>query len=306
MKQILSAYYDCFTSMVSVTTLLGNLDCQAYEEDASKIISFIGHAYELDEDAILEIEQEILGPMMAISTASDVYAFAATLKYDSSPSLEESLLQIKSDCLTEIISKQEGRTSLEESIVFDYRFYRPYLAQTRYQEILKVTGEGMLLSTRATAIFEALGIGTNINKDNAKLRLYQCAIWGDKASSKILSYLYHLDKEEEQAKAYDDLYRLHAYLEKGLSTIEEKEVPSYSQKGRELFAFVSAIKQDIVLSFGHRNIDYAFVELLSLDNVSFYDKLRYINEYRQEKWKNALYSPIDPSRHLGFDLGGKK
>ena len=305
MNTLLTTHYDCFVTMISVATTLGNLSCNEYNVDASALLDFIGEAFGLDKAHTEQAKELILEEMVAVSTSDDVYAFSSSLQYNSEPTFEETLLQLKVNAFHELSNEDRGYKGNVNNY-FNYETYRPYFAPTRYQEIATMASEGNLQANRCCALMQALGIGTEKDENVAKIRLRQCVIWGDKASCKLLSYLYIKDKDEENAKLYGDLFTLHTYISQGRSLIPEEDKTPYSEKAKQLFAIVSAIRQDIIRAFDVKAIDYAFVELMCLPKVDFYAKLRYINEYRQEQWKNALYSPVDPSRHLGFDLGGKK
>ena len=101
--------YAAFYNMVLATTLLSNQPSEALDEDAKKIIEFIGRAYELDEYLIKYSQRVILDDLVAISTRADMVAFINSHTYGAENDELDPLFSVKADVLDAIESMRERR-----------------------------------------------------------------------------------------------------------------------------------------------------------------------------------------------------
>ena len=187
---------------------------------------------------------------------------------------------------------------------FNYNHLRSYYAENRFNELQEASVLGYIDINRTTAIMLALGIGVKQNRESAIYRLKQCALWGDIASLYLLKALYQED--EKEAQIYKDLTLLSSYFLEGRTIIPKKDEGKYLKEAKELFAIISSVRQDIVLSLNITNIDYSFVEVLLLDKLDYYQKMAFINQYKEGTWKEISNSSNDPNKRLGFKVKGDK
>ena len=66
------------------------------------------------------------------------------------------------------------------------------------------------------------------------------------------------------------------------------------------------MRLSLLLSKQKFYIDYSFVEVMLSDNVDYYGKIEFINEYTSQRWKEITNSSNDPSKVLGFKVKGDK
>lgn len=302
MKSKVLSNYDAFYNMVLLTTILSNVADSSFDEDASKIIRFIGNAYELNEDVIDMCIKTITEDLVSISVIGDVNAYVTSQNYDTVNNELNSLYSIKCDVVSVINNIKAPSLPDFNPSWFDYAYYKPYCPEIRFSQLERTATSGDVIVNKAVAIMLALGIGTKKDINSAVLRLKQCALWCDMFSINILKYLLK-NENNPKAKTYEELSRLEKYFNEGRTLLPKEEEKNYSLEARQLFACISSIKQDIILLENIRNIDYSFVEVILLDSVDYYKKLYYINNYKSQQWKEVTNSSVNPSSKIGFKVG---
>ena len=282
--------FSAFYLMTVSSTLLSNFSDEALDEDSRKVIDFIGKAYDLDEELIEYIKPIIIDELTTISLLEDVEAFHSTRERYSSVNEFDRLYAIKCDAILEIIQVGEEKQIGLKKEWFNYSHYKPYTAPIRFKELSIAASTGNILANRTVAILSYLGIGTPVNVEGAILRLKQCIFWGDIASIFLLSEIYEQGKDVQNMRIYKDLASLASYIEEGRTLIPENEARKLSYESRMLFAFISSIKQDIILNYQKTNIDYSFVEVMLLDSIEYAKKMNFINNYQKQEWKEITNS----------------
>ena len=298
-KQIQQNYV-AFYNMVLATTLLSNQPSDALDEDAKKIIEFIGKANDFDEYLIKYCQKVILDDLVAISTRTDMTAFINSHTYNSEADELDSLFSIKADVLDAIDSMRERRDINLSTSWFDYSHYKPYYPNLRFEQLVAYAAVGDPLANKEVGILSYLGIGTKPNLNSAILRLKQCMMWGDLS---VIPLLKEIAKEnsDPKEKVYEELVSLIPYMNEG-RTIVPSELESLLEKEtKQLFVLITSIKHDIVKEAKDLYINQSFVEVMLLEGVDYYRKLDFINNYTANEWKNITNSPN--KGRIGFKIG---
>ena len=298
-KQIQQNYV-AFYNMVLATTLLSNQPSDALDEDAKKIIEFIGKANDFDDYLIKYCQKVILDDLVAISTRTDMTAFINSHAYNSEADELDSLFSIKADVLDAIDSMRERRDINLSTSWFDYSHYKPYYPNLRFEQLVAYAAVGDPLANKEVGILLCLGIGTKPNLNSAILRLKQCMMWGDLS---VIPLLKEIAKEngDPQEKVYAELANLIPYMNEG-RTIVPKELENLLEKEtKQLFVLITSIKHDIVKEAKDLYINQSFVEVMLLEELDYYRKLDFINNYTANEWKNITNSPN--KGRIGFKIG---
>ena len=294
--------YVAFYNMVLATTLLSNASSDAFDEDATKIIDFIGQAYRLDEDLIAYAKRCILDDLVAISTRADVTAFVNSHTFDSEVDELDSLFSIKADVIESIEAMRERRDINLSTSWFDYSHYKPYYPEIRFEQLLAYAAIGNPIANKEVGILLFLGIGKAQNIPSAILRLKQCMMWGDLS---VIPLLREMAKEsnDEEEHVFEELTLLMPYMQEGRTIVPKELEEKLSKESKELFVLITSIKQDIVIEVKDLYINQSFVEVMLLKDLNYYRKLYFINNYRSNEWKNATNSSNDPNSRIGFKIG---
>lgn len=295
--------YLAISDILLMVTMLATDFNEQLEKDASTIIDFIGNSFELDGSDIDELKRVVPNDLTILSTTDDVKAYLADGGSKYYPELSD-LLYLKSQSILKI-DQLQGMTP-ENKFIFDYKNLREYHPAIRFKELEGASTFGNADVNRAVALMLAVGIGIEKNVKSAIYRLKQCAYWGDVVSLYYLSYLYKELGQEDNAKLYKDLAGLSDYLLEGRTVLPREIKEQLDKEVIQTYAIISSIKQDIVLANNHKNIDYSFVEVMLSDNVDYYKKIEFINEYTSQRWKEITNSSNDPSKVLGFKVKGDK
>ena len=293
--------YEAFSTMIVSTAMLSNVSSEEFDADGGRIIEFIGKAYHLDDELIKECKRLILDELVTISIQDDAASYINSKSYDYEPEEFDALLQMKCDALAVIRNVADTKDNNLNPAWFDYEHYKPYFPMVRFEELSISVSTGNIAANRTLAIMQALGIGCEKDYKTAELRLGQCVLWADYPSIHLLAYLYQLDKKEKEAKLYEGLAETSYLIKEGRTLFPKELEEKYGLDVKQLFVMVASIKQDIIINAQRLNIDYSFVEVMMLPDLDFYKKLRYINEYHTQQWKEVTNPSTNP-KGMGFRL----
>lgn len=297
------SYLAVFDILLTVTLLSNNFNDEL-ERDGARVIDFVANAFKLDERMLEECHRVIPDDLTMLSTIQDAEAFLSNRGYEEFPK-QGNLLYLKAEAilkLNNIFNFYDNQHFNQQ--YFDYQYLRPYFASIRYRELESSSVKGNVLINRTVALMLALGIGCKQNIKSAIYRLKQCAYWGDISSSRYLSYLYELEKDEKNAKHFADLYTLEQLLLEGRTMIPPEMKNKYDEGAQKAFELIASIRQDIVLSFNQQEINYSFVEVMLMDSLDYYTKMQLVNRYNSQEWKEFTNSSSDPNKRLGFNKKG--
>ena len=303
MIQELLKNHQAFSNMLICTTLLSNVSSESFEKDAKRIVEFIGKSFQLDKNLVDFAGKLIVDDLMTISIKDDVTAFINAHDYNSKLQELDPLLSMKCDAINIVESVGNKNSFHINSSWFDYSHYKPYYPEMRFAQLNAVAAIGNPIANKLVGIMCFLGIGCDKNVDSALLRMKQCTLWGDTACIFMLREMCSEVGDEEQTKIFTELEGLTGYLKEGRTVLPQKALEGLSPKTKELFAFISSIKQDIVLNLNRNFIDYSFVEVMLLPKLDYYKKMSYINTYETQSWKDATNSSMNPENKLGFKIG---
>lgn len=300
--------YEPFYNMVLSTTLLSNSVSDEFSQDGKKIIEFIGKAYRLDNDFIESCYEIILDDLMRLGRTLDQKAVYADRLYGDEFDNEDSIFDIKGDVLSAIeklgeMQKSSSSVNIINPGWFDYSHYKTYQANVRYKKIEIGASTGNVSLTRQAGLLNALGIGCKQDYTRAVLRLTQCAYWGDIPAMYYLSLVYKLSGNEETSKFWHNVATVSdEYLRAGITVLPNEAVKKITDEERVQYVYISSICQDVIHSFGVYDIDFAFVEVIASSSLDYYEKMKYINNYRSSNWKDVTNSSVRPKKinKLGF------
>ena len=296
--------HQAFSNMLFATTLLSNVYSQTFETDSNKLIEFIGKAFHLDEETIRDAKKLITDDLMTISVKDDVVAFTNAHDYNSKLQELDPFLSMKCDAINIVESLANKASFHINSAWFDYGHYKPYYPEVRFAQLNTVATIGHPIANKVVGLMCFLGIGCEKNIDSAILRMKQCALWGDTACIYLLREMYDESGDKENAKVFSELESLTEYIKEGRTLIPDDKIGKLDGKTKEFFAYISSIKQDVVLNEQRYFIDYSFVEVVLLPKLDYYKKMGYINFYRDQKWKDVTNSSLNPeSTKFGFKVG---
>ena len=307
MKRIFDNY-EPFYNMLLSTTLMSNSVSEEFINDGKIIIDFIAKAYNLDNDFIDLCNELILDDLTQLGRTIDQKAAYAERLYGDELDLEEAVFDIKGDVLSVIerlggMEKQSRQVSLINPGWFDYSHYKTYQANVRYKKIEIAASTGNLVLTRQAGILKALGIGCKQDYERAILRFTQCAYWGDTASMYLLSYVYSLTGNDEKSTFWRNVADISdEYLRTGITILPKEVCQKITDEERIQYVYISSICQDIIHAHGIYDIDFAFVEAITLNELDYYAKMSCINNYQKYAWKDITNSSVRPKRmeKLGF------
>ena len=80
----------------------------------------------------------------------------------------------------------------------------------------------------------------------------------------------------------------------------EKDKANYSEEAVIYYIYISSILQDIVFANKIEDIDYSFIEALRCENLDYYKRMYFINNYERKEWKDITNSAENPSKKIGF------
>lgn len=298
--------YEAFYNMVLSTTILTNKLNEQFEKDATQIIDFIGNAYGLDEGLIEQCKKLILNDLMSISLISDATALYSRRTFEVECLEVDALYDIKCDVLSKLDSMFKDNTLLQKDINpswFDFHHYKSYEPYVRFRKINFTSGVGDPICTKQAGIMKILGIGTKIDIEEGIKRLLQSAFWGDISSIKFVAYVYKQQENEDKCKLFTQLATLcDKYLLLGKTELDDDIKKDYMEAATSYYSIIASIKQDIILRFSVYDIDFSFVEVVLKKSLQFKQIMKYINEYREGKWKEETNSSYSSETRIGFSI----
>lgn len=298
--------YLALSNILISVTMLSNSFNNELENDSSHFIDFIGNVFSLKKEEIEDCKKLVLDELTVVSTIQDVDAFFANQGEKDFPKIGQ-YLYLKCDALLKLKNiYQKFNHNNFNQIYFEYRYLRPYYPDIRFKELVNSSTNGDIDINRTVAICLATGVGCKEDIDAAIYRFKQCAYWGDISSLYYLTYLYEIKGDEKEKRLYSNLCSLSVYLSNGITNIPNVKKNEFDKLTSDTFSLIASIKQDIILSFNLYNIDFSFVEIMLLDKLDYYQKMKCINEYDQKWWKELTNSSSDPNKKLGFNVKGGK
>lgn len=297
-------HYEEFYNMLLSVTIMGNAKTKELEEDAKKIIKFIGDAYKLEDTFVAQCEDIILNELITLGLSIDQTAVYSSRAYGDEFTDKDVLFDIKGD----VLNKLQGLSRIESPDVnsawFDYTHYKTYEPHVRFYKIKRTSATGNLIATRQMGILLALGIGCQKDLNQAVTRLLQCAFWGDVPSMYYLSYVYGLLGDEAQCKEYYEVTELlEKYFFDGCTVLPEEVKKKYSEKACNDYIYIASIKQDVVYAYNKQSIDFSFLEAIFSPTLDYYKRIDYINKYDRKEWKEVTNSSKRPNENVGFKFG---
>ncbi len=307
--------YDAFYNMVLSTTIMSNAQTEEYKNDATKIIQFIGEAYHLDKDFVVDCIDVILNELSRLGVTVDQRAIYGSRKLNTPFSNIDALFDIKGDVLNTLHaigspSAQHDRRPTSGQTVetlyinpnwFDYSHYKSYQADVRFAKLALVSATGNLIATRQIGILQMLGIGCEKDVNEAIHRFTQCVIWGDIASMHYLAHAYQIAGNEAKARQTYELATLSKkYLNAGYTVLPKGIEKGFGEEARNLFIYIATIQQDVVIAYNRVAIDFSFVEAILDDSLEFDERMFYINNYEHKGWKDVTHPSRLPNAKLGF------
>lgn len=291
--------YEAFSNMVLATTIMSNAQTEEYRADAEKIIRFIAKAYGFTEEFTAECEHVILDELSRLGKVTDQQVVYSARRADGQYGDMDSLFDIKGDALATVQSL--GKEAGIREGWFDYRHYKTYQPNIRFEKINVASAGGNVIAVRQAGILHALGIGCEKNLDKAELRLMQCAIWGDVPSMLLVKEVYAEKGDDKRAKIYGEVAAIAKdYLYAGCTVIPEFDKGNYSDEAHEIYALISSIRQDVVRAYEKYNIDFSFVEALRMPELDYYKRMSYINNYSNHEWKELTNASVNPATRVRF------
>lgn len=294
--------YEVFYNMILSSTIMSNSQSEDFVADSKKIIEFIGKAFEKDDDFIKDATDVILGKLITLSLTTDQQAVYSGRKFGEVYDDNDSLFDIKGDVLATLTNI--GKTVPRFATWFDYSHYNTYQAEVRFFKINETSSTGELITTRQSGLLSALGIGCDVNFKASIRRFSQSAFWGDIPSMYYLAYAYKLSGDEKNSKIFYEVAHLASkYLNDGYTVLPEESKKVNSVEACDWYAIISSIKRDIVCSLESNNanslVDFSFIEVITLENLTYSERMRLTNDYYRKEWKQLTNAPHKNT--LGFN-----
>lgn len=301
MKRIFENF-EVFYNMVLSSAIMSNSFSKEFEADSTRIIEFIGKAFEIDDEFIQCATGVIHDQLNSLALTTDQQAIFSNRKFGEIYSDEDSIFDIKGDVLVTL--NKIGKTFPQFETWFDYSHYNTYQSNIRYYKIKETSSIGELITTRQAGILDALGIGCEVNYTASIRRLSQSAFWGDVPSMYYLAYVYGLSGDQKNSKIFYEVAHLaSAFLNDGYTVLPDESKKKNSLEACNWYAIISSIKRDIVCSLesrmGYSLIDFSFIEVITLDHLSYSDRMRYTNAYFDKQWKVVTNTPTKNT--VGFN-----
>lgn len=298
-REFFKRHYNALYTMLISTSLLSNTRTEAFFSDSREVISFIAKAYGLN-DSELEYCINAIEGASEVNLIADQLAVFSTRGGDEELSDSDILMDLKGEVLLLYNRFSKGDVPYVNPVWFDYNRYIPYKPEIRYYEINIASATGDIIITREAGLMKALGLGCDRDYTEAERRFKQCLYWGDNASAHLLAYLYKLLGNEDKARFFGEVADLcDKYLNSGITIVPEEIRANYSEEACTEFAYISSIKLDIVYPYKRNEIDFSFVEAFLSDELDFYQKMRFINNYEKKEWREVTNSSTRPVK-LGF------
>ncbi len=293
--------YEAFYTMLTATMLMSNTPSGSFKQDCDKIIKLIGDSYGLDENTLENCKTAIYKSLSPISLVVDKNAVYSERNFNSKLCDLDVLEDIKCNVISALERLAKSNVPCINPDWFDYTHYFSYNACVRYEEIKRASAGGNLFANRQMGILLALGIGTELNYEESLNRLIRGAFWGDIPSLKILVHVLKLKGDEEHAKIFDQTASLaQKYLHSGYTVVPEEDKKNYCNEAVTYYVYLSSILQDIVFAYNRHDIDYSFMEAVLSNELDYYKRMYYINNYERKEWKDVTNSACKPTKKIGF------
>lgn len=293
--------YEAFYTMLTSTMIMSNNPCGSFASDCDKIVNFIATAYGLSEDTVDTCKECINHILSPISLVADRNAIFSGRNFGDNLSDDDVLNDIKCDVISALERISKANIPCINPDWFDYNHYLSYNARVRYEEIKIASSGGNVIANRQTAILLALGIGVEVNLKESINRLLRGALWGDIPSIKLLAQVHALNGDEKMHKLFSEVATLaEKYLHSGYTVVPADEKNNFSEESITYYVYLSSILQDIVYAYNKQNIDFSFIEALMLDDLDYFKRMYYINNYERKEWKDLTNSACNPSKKIGF------
>ena len=293
--------YEVFYNMLLAASVMTNTYTDDATDDVKKIISFIGEAYGVDADYIREAERVILDELVTIATVQDLTAFDAAKSFDTEYDEFDRYAEVKNEIII-MLENIRKHTYIEQCGWVNHTHYCIYQAEMRQRMLREHSITGDLISTRMTGILLALGIGCEINYQEAERKLLQCSLWGDIPSAIFLAHVARMANDPRQGYLAEYASLLTEHLACGLTVLDSKVKAEHSPEACLLYVYTSSIKYDVVYSLNNPKIDFSFLEVIMSD-IPYAEKMTYIDEYDRKVWKKRTNSITEAAKSvkIGFN-----
>lgn len=290
--------YEAFYTMLISTTMLSNTMTKDVAADSEKVIEFVGKAFGLNANLIEQCKDVVLRKLSSVALISDAKALYNSVQPQDKHDEETILFEIKSNVLEEIFNLGSNNGKHNH---FDYTHYNAYEPHVRFFKISEESLGGNIIATRQVGIMKMLGIGCEKNVFEAISRLLQCSLWADVPSMYLLAHCYAAVGNDEKSAIFYQLANLCGkYLTGGITVLPQEARNAVSEDAATYYAYVSTILQDVILAYKVFDVDFSFVEAITSDNLDYFQRMNFINNYDKKEWKNVTNSAIRPSKRIGF------
>ena len=293
--------YEAFYTMLTATMVMSNRPSGSFNEDCDAIIDFIGNAYSLSDEVIKSCKECIYVSLAPISMVVDKKAIFSNRQFGDYLNDMDVLNDIKCSVISFLERLSKSNSPSINPDWFDYNHYFSYNARVRYEEIKVAASGGNPVINRQMGLLLALGIGTEKNLTESANRLKRCALWGDLPSIKLLATVYQLQGDTEKASVTKEVATLaENYLHAGYTVIPQESAKKYSEQAISYYSLISSILQDVVYALNKHNIDFSFVEAISSDELDYYKRMHFVNNYQRAEWRDVTNSAHNPAKKIGF------
>ena len=293
--------YEAFYTMLTATMVMSNRPSGSFNEDCDAIIDFIGNAYSLSDEVIKSCKECIYVSLAPISMVVDKKAIFSNRQFGDYLNDMDVLNDIKCSVISFLERLSKSNSPSINPDWFDYNHYFSYNARVRYEEIKVAASGGNPVINRQMGLLLALGIGTEKNLTESANRLKRCALWGDLPSIKLLATVYQLQGDAEKASVTKEVATLaENYLHAGYTVIPQESAKKYSEQAISYYSLISSILQDVVYALNKHNIDFSFVEAISSDELDYYKRMYFVNNYQRAEWRDVTNSAHNPAKKIGF------
>ena len=293
--------YEAFYTMLTATMVMSNRPSGSFNEDCDAIIDFIGNAYSLSDEVIKSCKECIYVSLAPISMVVDKKAIFSNRQFGDYLNDMDVLNDIKCSVISFLERLSKSNSPSINPDWFDYNHYFSYNARVRYEEIKVAASGGNPVINRQMGLLLALGIGTEKNLTESANRLKRCALWGDLPSIKLLATVYQLQGDAEKASITKEVATLaENYLHAGYTVIPQESAKKYSEQAISYYSLISSILQDVVYALNKHNIDFSFVEAISSDELDYYKRMYFVNNYQRAEWRDVTNSAHNPAKKIGF------
>ena len=284
MKNLFNNYDVLYNSILATTVITNTYNAESVT-DCERIIEFISEAYGAKKALVVKIKKIILEDLICLGVMEDLNAFDAGKNFYSYFSEIDKCMEIKYEIirmLTDLRASQPGTNF--GFVNFDH--YNVYQPCARYKRLSQSAMRGDLISTREIGILQALGIGCEKNLEDAKRKFLQCVLWGDVQSAYLLSYTLKITGDPKASLFAEVANLMSTYLDDGITVLPKEQTKNFSEEAKVYFIYISSIKHDVIYAYNLRFMDFSFLEIIMSDEADYNQKMTFINEYGNKRWKN--------------------